>query len=161
MNRTVSEFNSLEWGLNPSFNCFRKVFIVQLRNAIESVEVPGFAIAFEMAKTPIQKVEIVGHIRSIARKRNKIILSCDDGTGCVQCVKFCNQEEEFPLLQFKCGDLVSINGDLAKLELNGEPYDIVINIRIINPICDPNLELLHWATTMMHQSQVDKVSISP
>ncbi len=139
------------WGLDPLFASYHKMFVVLIRNYIEVQENNAFGIfEYRYFSRGIMKVEVVGIVTSISRKSKKLIISIDDGTGSIKCIKFLDdiQESAYPAL--KLGDLAIVKGVLSQSEVGlSDDYGFVIHIRCLDVTNDPNMELFHWTNTIV------------
>ena len=142
-------------GLNSETFCFKKYFICQLKN-IKFDEIDSIYNFSDKLGT-ITKVEIVGVIRNINARTNKVLIICDDGTGIITVIKFMDNicEDNLNSIELQIGDLISVKGLLVCFETNELPFECGIKVSLIEKLIDPNLELLFWANTMYLQSQND------
>ena len=145
---------------------YKKLFISQIKNHVKVVNSHNTnntnnnesIIRFTYLNGPISKVEIVGIIRSI-EKRKRLTVICDDGTDCILCVKFLDNLEN-SMITMAVGDTVLIQGNIAKFETNETPYDYGLKINKIEVINDANVELYHWTRTMyLHSKEYNKAII--
>ena len=123
---------------------FRKVFIKNIKECFILEEIPNFAYLMYYMDRPILKVEIVGILREIRRKENKVTVVCDDGTGVIECIKFIDIDEKTQVDSICIGDLISIKGCVYKASLNFNEYQYILKINFLDVVTDPNYELLHW-----------------
>lgn len=143
----------LNFGLDPAFSSYRKIFITQILNKVKVIELEGFAFVFLFCDRPIVKVDIVGTVISIKKKEKKVVICVDDGTAVIRCIKYCELGSEQPFFGLHVGNLVSVKGILNKIEIDNT-YEFAINVKFLNILTDPNVELLHWAT-VMHYYELD------
>lgn len=149
-----SDNDVLSLGLNSAFLSYKKLFVSQIREKIETRfdSSSQLFIFFYENEGPISKVEIVGVLRRYERRSKKAIFHLDDGTGVIVVVKFLSNDEEIDQSIFsqniEIGTLLSVKGYLMKNESNTTPYDYSIKASIVDVLSDPNLELLHWAMVM-------------
>lgn len=150
MENAVSTMDVLDIGKDPGTWSFRKVFISQIFEKVQTSEIAGFAFNHSLFGRPLPKIEVVGIVRSLDRKTNKVLISCDDGTGIIECIKHCDATDS-PFIWLSVGLLVSVRGSLALNESNSRDYGFLIQVNSVDALLDPNLELLHWATCMHNQ----------
>ena len=134
----------------------KKLFISQIKNHVkvannDNTNVNELIIRFTYLNRPISKVEIVGVVRSI-EKRKRLTVICDDVTACILCVKFLDNLEN-SMITIAVGDTVLVQGNIAKFETNETPYDYGLKINKIEVINDANVELYHWTRTMYLHSK--------
>ena len=144
---------------------YKKLFISQIKNHVkvansdDNTNNNELIIRFTYLSRPISKVEIVGVIRSI-EKRKRLTVICDDGTACILCVKILDSLEN-SIVTMAVGDTVLIQGNIAKFETNETPYDYGLKINKIEVINEANVELYHWTRTMyLHSKEYNKAIIN-
>lgn len=147
------ESKLLTCGQDIGLTSFRKIFACHVLNSIKVIELGSYAFLFSLNNRPVTTVEIVGVIRGIENKSKRVTYTCDDGTGILACIKFLDGQTRFHDIQL--GDVVSVKGSIALLETNNTSYGFVLQVKSIVKLVDPNLEILHWATTI-HQHESDR-----
>jgi hypothetical protein len=133
-----------QWGQHPSFNSFQKLFAVQLLHHTTRIELPNAAFGFEIYGRPIRKAEVVGIVRGISQKAKRTLVTVDDGTEVVDCLRFFDSDEIPPFQGLEIGNLVSVKGSIIMIETNTKPYGISLQIKKLEILEDPNEEILHW-----------------
>uniref|UniRef100_A0A3Q2DBV4 CST complex subunit STN1 n=1 Tax=Cyprinodon variegatus TaxID=28743 RepID=A0A3Q2DBV4_CYPVA len=92
---------SILWGLDPVFSAFARLFVRDILQMTESIQIPGI---YFYNFHPIYKVDVLG---TVVYKRERDDFFCygvDDGTGVINCLCWKSKllkEEEDPN---KCGD---------------------------------------------------------
>ncbi len=139
------------WGLDPTFSSYHKMFIVLIRKFVEVEENNSFGIfEYRYFSRGIMKVEVVGIVSSISRKAKKLIISIDDGTGVIKCIKFLDDINESAYPSLKLGDFATVKGVLSQSEVGlSDEYGFVIHIRCLDVSDDPNMEAYHWVNTIV------------
>ena len=142
----------LTLGLHSGFLSYRKLFISQIIEKVETRHDNSSQLfIFFYENQPISKIEIVGILRRYERRSKKAIFHIDDGTGVIVVVKFINDDEIDQSVfreNIEIGTLLSVKGQLMKMESNTTPYDYAIKANLVDVLSDPNMELLHWTMTM-------------
>ena len=172
MEPVTSKLSSL--GLDSSYISHHKLFISQIYSHVKidnsTVSSPLFHFVY-LNNRAISNVEIVGIIKSIKIQSKNTIFICDDGTGSIVCTYYHDINDTTDssinyMKSFQLGDLVIIRGILIKYEpSNSLPYDYAIKIDFlpggIDKLSDPNLEMFHWAKTMMmHEINYNESNIN-
>ena len=68
-----------------------------------------------------------------------------------RCVKYINENQYNhldPVKDISIGMLITVRGNLQKMETNEFPYCFVIQVTAIDISTDPNMELYHWTSSM-------------
>lgn len=142
-------------GLHVGFLSYKKLFISQIKEKIETrIDDASQIFIFYFENQPLSKVNVVGMVRRYERRPKKAIFHIDDGTGVIVVIKFLSEGEMDQSIfsrNIEIGTLLSVKGHLMKIESNTTPYDYAIKASIVDTLSDPNLELLHWASTMQQQ----------
>ena len=137
--------NVLHWGLDPSYNSFRKVILFDLITNVNVISAAD-AIAFTLHGRPLRKVEVVGIVSNLVRREKKLSFVIDDGTASIHCIKYCDNDTiPFPFLE--PGQLISIRATLVVLETNLSPYGLMLQVKRLD-LTHPNAELMHWISSM-------------
>lgn len=144
-----------EWGIDPLYISYRKTFCWLLHNCVYYVHQDKLIEIYYFGR-PISKVEVVGVVVNIVRTSKRATVYIDDGTGTIPSIKFLNANDtESGTFMFglAIGQLVTIRGKLIYLETNADPYSLHLQLDSIDPLHEPNLELLHWTSALhLHQS---------
>ena len=142
-----------EWGLDPLYSSYRKMFVKHILSSVQVTEATGF-FHLSLYSRPISKVEVVGIITHIEVQRARITYKVDDGTGVIRCVKFIspdNESVEGEAIRssiIAAGTLVSAKGILTLSETNVDDFGLCVQLSIFESIDEPNMEVFHWVTTM-------------
>ncbi|NWT68519.1 STN1 protein, partial [Prunella himalayana] len=77
------EMPSLHWGIDPVFSAFARLYIKDITEMRESIQVPGI---FFYNGHPIRQVDVVGVV--VQKKERDAFYNCgvDDSTGVINCV---------------------------------------------------------------------------
>ncbi|NXT12220.1 STN1 protein, partial [Prunella fulvescens] len=77
------EMPSLHWGIDPVFSAFARLYIKDITEMRESIQVPGI---FFYNGHPIRQVDVVGIV--VQKKERDAFYNCgvDDSTGVINCV---------------------------------------------------------------------------
>ena len=134
------------WGLEFNVKCYKKIFIAQIRSIDHIIKDDGILYLLHNNK-PISKVEVVGIITSIKYRFKKTIVSLDDGTGIITCVLF-RFDDSSNDSRLQVGQFLSVHGMLIAYN-DGELITILIHTESMVSIEDPNMEILHWTSTIM------------
>lgn len=133
---------------------FRKVFISSLKDLVVHEDAGLFKLSLH--GKPICKVEIIGLITSLERRAKKILLTVDDGTGSVRCIKFIDDLANYDTSSLSIGTLVVVRGSLELSETNRSSHGPAVTVALLEPAAgdDPNMETLHWLRTMQLMKDV-------
>lgn len=109
---------------------------------------------------PISKVELVGVITSYANKVKKILITLDDGTGCISCNLYKYEDQITQDHHLKVGDLVTIQGTVSLIRNPEESsHEFIVNIKSIKIELDPNIETLHITSTILLTKSIYNSSV--
>uniref|UniRef100_A0A3Q2DD64 CST complex subunit STN1 n=1 Tax=Cyprinodon variegatus TaxID=28743 RepID=A0A3Q2DD64_CYPVA len=124
---------SILWGLDPVFSAFARLFVRDILQMTESIQIPGI---YFYNFHPIYKVDVLG---TVVYKRERDDFFCygvDDGTGVINCLCWKSKllkEEEDPN---KCGTFFSIETQMKLREAQQRRcrLDIGELIRVRGPV---------------------------
>lgn len=124
------------------------MLVATIRNNIKKID-HGDLYLLYLNGRGISKVEIVGCIRSVQVRQKRITYYVDDGSApCMRCVKHLGGAEPPLNATFLPGMIVSVKGVLALSETNDEPYGFCVHLSFMEIVDDPNIEALHWLSSM-------------
>lgn len=81
--RDEEETPSLQWGLDPMFLAFAKLYISDILDLKESCQVPG---VFFYNGHPIKQVDILGTVIGVRERNTFYSYGVDDSTGVINCI---------------------------------------------------------------------------
>ncbi|KAG7238187.1 hypothetical protein INR49_031101 [Caranx melampygus] len=80
---SAEEPPSMLWGLDPAFSAFVRLYIGDILQMTESVQVPGI---YFYNSHPVYKVDILGTVVYKREKEDFFCYGVDDGTGVINCL---------------------------------------------------------------------------
>ncbi|CAB4026655.1 CST complex subunit STN1 [Paramuricea clavata] len=126
------------WGLDPLYWTHVKLFV---RDVLQLKNYSGFKGVYAISNHPIAQVLVVGYIVKVDKREKLTTYGVDDGTGCLSCCMWHNQNND--LVEATFGDLVTVMG---KISVFREERQITASSFYIET--DPNVEVFHWLEVM-------------
>lgn len=151
------------WGLDPSYFGHRKI-LIEFIHRIHTRQKDGH-LEYYYHDRPVSRVEVVGVVVNILRRKNSIILTIDDGTGLLACFKYISAhmvETSDPLKFADIGSVVTVQGTLQSVETNEIEYGLTIKVTSIFTSPDPNIEAYHWTSCMLlDREEYSRAAVAP
>jgi len=146
------------WGLDGQYWSHRKLFAQNIHESVTVVE-RNRRLEFFYLNRPVSRVEVMGLVIDITKRKAKVWVTIDDGTGVLHCVKYINENQYShvdPLKGIIVGNLITIRGTFQRAETNDFAYCTTIAISSLDCASDPNMELLQWTSSMyLHKYQYE------
>uniref|UniRef100_A0A8C8VFD3 CST complex subunit STN1 n=1 Tax=Pelusios castaneus TaxID=367368 RepID=A0A8C8VFD3_9SAUR len=153
------EMPSLLWGLDPVFSAFARLYVKDIKEMKESMQVPGI---FFYNGHPIRQVDVIGTVVLTKERDAFYSYGVDDGTGVINCCCWKNpmeagkplsveqikklQEEVHRKAKLEIGDVVRVRG---RIQIYRDQREIQASIyyKVDDPMCEVQisriLELPH------------------
>ena len=151
------------WGLDPSYFGHRKLLCAQFADILSTPR--GGYLEYYYYGRPVSRVEVVGVVVNILRQKNKIVLTVDDGTGLIRCLKYISAsivETSDPLKFADIGAVIIVQGTLQSIETNEFAYGLTVKVNNLFTSPDPNVEAYHWTACMLlDKEEYSRAAIVP
>uniref|UniRef100_A0A3P8VSE9 CST complex subunit STN1 n=1 Tax=Cynoglossus semilaevis TaxID=244447 RepID=A0A3P8VSE9_CYNSE len=89
----LAELPSVLWGLDPVFSAFPRLYVRDIQDMPESIQVPGI---YFYNSHPVYRVDVLGKVVYKREREDFFCYGVDDGTGVINCLCWKNELSDSP-----------------------------------------------------------------